>query len=58
MNDIAVFEELIDGLSLPRNERERAAAILRTEDARLFAEFTELAGRKPLAHTFPIYEAT
>jgi CHAD domain-containing protein len=54
MNDVSVFEDLIGSLSLSRDEREQAAAILRAEDARLFEEFTELVERKPLAYTFLI----
>ena len=51
MNDVSVFEELVSGLSLPRDEREQAQAILRAEDDRLFDEFSELIERKPLAYT-------
>lgn len=54
MNDIVEFGALLDTIELPDDERERAAELLKSEDAVLLHLFTELVIRKPLTYTFLI----
>lgn len=52
MNDIREFEELLDNMEVPRDERDHGKALLMAEDARLLEVFRELVERKPLNYTF------
>jgi CHAD domain-containing protein len=54
MNDVAVFEVLLNKFRLAPDEREYVDATLLAEDAHLLETFKELLEQKPLSYTFLI----